>query len=272
MIGGLLAHVGVEFRAGVRDRTLLLMIYLFPLGFYGFMGVFMTEMNPDFVTVLIPGLTVFATLAAAMFGVPAPLISARETGVLRSYRIHGVPTWSVLAVPVVTTLAHLLVVGLIIAASAPILFDAPSVTRPAAFGGILALIALTHGALGALIGVTSANSRVSVLWSQLVFLPSVLLSGLLVPFEQIPDAFQRLSLLLPATYAMDAFRGLDPGQATLLSPAVAVTVLALGAATALGLARACYGWDDQGSGRHLPPGAGFLAIVPYALAGAVVSW
>jgi ABC-2 type transport system permease protein len=55
----------------VRDRTLLLMTYLFPLGFYGFLGVFMTEMNPSSSTVMIPGMAVFAMLAAAMFGCPA---------------------------------------------------------------------------------------------------------------------------------------------------------------------------------------------------------
>lgn len=272
MIAGLVAHAGVEFRTGIRDRTLLSMTYLFPLGFYGFMGVFMTEMNPDFITVLIPGLTVFATLAAAMFGLPAPLISARETGVLRSYRIHGVPTPAVFAVPVLTAVAHLLVVGLLIATTAPVLFGAPSVARPAAFAGVLVLIAATHASLGALIGVVSANSRVSVLWSQLVFLPSVLLAGLLVPPEQIPETFQRLSSLLPATYAMDAFRALTPGQEPLLPPGIAITVLAVGAATALVLTWACYAWDDQGAGRRLRPAAGFLAIAPYALAGVLAPW
>lgn len=272
MIEGLVAHAAVEFRTGVRDRTLLLMTYLFPLGFYGFMGVFMTEMNPEFAGVMIPGMAVFAMLAAAMFGLPGPLISARETGVLRSYRINGVPTGAVFGVPAATTVAHLLVVGAIVALSAPLLFDAPSVGNVAAFALVLVVAATTHAALGALIGVVSANNRISVLWSQILFLPSVLLAGIIVPFEQIPDAFQPLSLLLPASYAMEAFRGLAFGAETLVAPWLAVAVLAVGAAVALALTRLCYAWDDHGAGRRLHPAFGLLAIVPYAIPAVVLAF
>jgi ABC-2 type transport system permease protein len=87
----------------VRDPTLLLMTCLFPLGFSGFLGVFMTEMNPMFAEVAIPGMTAFGMPAAAMFGLPGPLIGAREAGVLRSYRINGVPTGAVFGVPAATT-------------------------------------------------------------------------------------------------------------------------------------------------------------------------
>jgi ABC-2 type transport system permease protein len=271
MIRGLAAHALVELRAGVRDRTLLLMTYLFPLAFYGFLGVFMTEMNPDFVTVMIPGMAVFAMLAAAMFGLPGPLISARETGVLRSFRINGVPTGSVFGVPAATTVVHLMVVGVLIAASAPLLFDAPQVGNAGAFALVMALAAATHAGLGALIGVVSANSRIMVLWSQVLFLPSVLLAGIIVPFEQIPDAFQPLSLLLPATYAMEAFRGLAFGAETLMNPWLGAAVLAVGAIAAFVLTRLCYAWDDHGAGRRLHPAVALLAIAPYAITAVVLS-
>jgi ABC-2 type transport system permease protein len=268
---GLAAHAVVEFRTGVRDRTLLLMTYLFPLGFYGFLGVFMTEMNPGFIEVMIPGMSVFAMLAAAMFGLPAPLISARANGVLRSYRIHGVPTGAVFGVPAATTVAHLLVVGGIIAISAPIVFGAPPVGNGVAFVLVMLVAATTHTALGALIGVVSANDRMAVLWSQLLFLPSVLMAGIIVPFEQIPEMFRPLSLLLPASYAMEAFRGLAFGADTLVAPWLALTVLMAGAVIAFLLARLCYAWDDHGAGRRLHPVFGALAIVPYAVAATVVS-
>ena len=271
MIQGLAAHAVVEFRTGVRDRTLLLMTYLFPLGFYGFMGAFMAELNPEFVQVMIPGMAVFAMLAAAMFGLPAPLISARETGVLRSYRIHGVPTGAVYGVPSVTTVAHLMVVGAIVALSAPPVFDAVRIEDGLAFALVILVAAAAHVALGALIGVVSANSRISVLWSQALFLPSVLLAGIIVPFDQIPEAFQPLSLLLPATYAMEAFRGLAFDAETLVSPWLALALLAVGAAAAFALTRLCYAWDDHGAGRRLRPAFGALAIAPYAVAALALS-
>ena len=271
MIEGLVAHGAVELRTGIRDRSLLLMTYLFPLGFYGFLGAFMTELNPGFIDVMIPGMAVFAMLAAAMFGLPAPLITARTTGVLRSYRINGVPTAAVFGVPAATTVVHLMIVGAIIAISAPMVFDAPTVSHVPAFALVMLVAASTHTALGALIGVVSANDRIAVLWSQLLFLPSVLLGGIIVPLEQIPELFQPLSLLLPASYAMEAFRGLALGADTLVAPWLAVGVLVTGAVVAFALTRLCYAWDDHGAGRRLHPVFGVLALLPYAIPALVVS-
>jgi ABC-2 type transport system permease protein len=264
MIRGLVAHAALEFRTGVRDKTLLLMTYLFPLGFYGFMGVFMTEMNPAFAEVMIPGMAVFAMLAASMFGLPGPLISARDTGILRSHRIYGVPTGAVFGVPAATTVAHLLLVSAVIAATAPLVFDAAPVRNVALFVLVVLIGAAAHAGLGALVGVISTDARISVLWSQLVFLPSVLLAGLIVPFDQIPEIFQPLALLLPATYAMEAFGGLAFGAATLVDPWLALGVLVVGSVLAFVLTRLTYSWDEHGSGRRLPASVAVLALAPYA--------
>jgi len=39
-------HFAFEFRTGIRNKQLLLMNYLFPLGFYLMMGVVMAEIIP----------------------------------------------------------------------------------------------------------------------------------------------------------------------------------------------------------------------------------
>ena len=78
--------------AGIRNRTLLLMNYLLPLGFYLMMGFVMPEINPEFRAVLVPAMVVFAILAATLLGLPDPLVNAREAGIFRSYKINGVPS------------------------------------------------------------------------------------------------------------------------------------------------------------------------------------
>ena len=59
-----------------------------------------------------------------IFGLPDPLVDARETGIFRSYKINGVPASSILLIPGLTTGLHLAIVSLIIIFTAPILFDA----------------------------------------------------------------------------------------------------------------------------------------------------
>ena len=41
-------HFAYEFKTGLRNPSLLLMNYLFPLGFYALMGLVMTQINPVF--------------------------------------------------------------------------------------------------------------------------------------------------------------------------------------------------------------------------------
>jgi ABC-2 type transport system permease protein len=40
-----ISHFSFEFRSGIRNKTLLLMNYLFPLGFYFMIGLLMTQIN-----------------------------------------------------------------------------------------------------------------------------------------------------------------------------------------------------------------------------------
>ena len=81
------AHFTFEFKTGIRNKNLLLMNYLFPLGFYLMMGFIMPSINPAFRETMVPAMLTFAVLAATLLGLPDPLVSARENGVFRSYRI-----------------------------------------------------------------------------------------------------------------------------------------------------------------------------------------
>ncbi len=97
-------HFSFEFRTGIRNKQLLLMNYLFPLGFYLMMGYIMPAINPLFLDRLVPALVVFAILAATLLGLPDPLVKAREDGIFRSYKINGIPAISILVIPAATTI------------------------------------------------------------------------------------------------------------------------------------------------------------------------
>jgi hypothetical protein len=107
-------HFTFEFGTGLRNRSLLLMTYLLPLGFYAVMGGVMAEINPPFRQMLIPAMVAFAVISGAMLGLPDPLVAARESGILRSYRINGVPALSILTIPALTTLLHTAIVSAIV--------------------------------------------------------------------------------------------------------------------------------------------------------------
>lgn len=115
-------HLGFEFRFGIRNKTLLLMNYLFPLGLYALLGSLMGEINPGFLTTVIPAMSLFAIMSGALLGMPDTLVNARNAGIFRSYKINGVPVLSLLTIPVITSMLHALLVTAIIAVTAPLIF------------------------------------------------------------------------------------------------------------------------------------------------------
>ena len=180
-------HFSFEFKTGLRNPTLMMMNYLFPLGFYALMGLVMTQINPVFKETMIPAMLIFTVLASCLLGLPNILVESRERGIYRSYKINGVTAISLLAIPTLTTIFQALIASSIIAITAGPLFDAATPIYWGAFALIALLTALTIGAIGALIGVVSSSARAVVLWSQLIFLPSVLLGGLMMPLAILPE-------------------------------------------------------------------------------------
>lgn len=258
-------HFLFEFRTGIRNKNLLLLNYLFPLGFYLLMGFVMVEINPLFQENIIPAMVIFGILSATLLGIPDPLVNARENGIFRSYKINGIPALSILVIPALTTMLHLLILTILITFTAPLLFDAP--LPESWLNYFLVFLALTTACTGlsVLIGVVSPSSRMTILWSQLIFTPSMLLGGLMLPYQMLPDAAQKVALLLPSTQGMNAFNGLAMAVKPDFSPWGSVLVLFVSGLLAFALALFLFTWDSRNSTRRGSPFLGLLALLPYLI-------
>jgi ABC-2 type transport system permease protein len=264
-VNAFLNHFSFEFRTGIRNKQLLLMNYLFPLGFYLMMGFVMGAINPVFVDTMTPAMVIFAVLAATLLGIPDPLVNARENGIFRSYKINGVPSISILIIPTLTTMLHLVIVSAIITLTAPLLFDAPAPVNWLNDVLVFAVFAFVMASISVLIGVIAPNSRVTVLYSQIIFIPSILLAGMMFPYEMLPEAAGRIARLLPATQAMNAFKGLAMGGVPDFNPWMSVIILLAGGLLAFGLAVYLFNWDRRNSTRRGHPLLALLFLLPFVV-------
>ena len=258
-------HFTFEFRTGIRNKNLLLMNYLFPLSFYLMMGFIMPEINPFFRDAIVPAMVTFAVIVATLLGLPDPLVQAREAGIFRSYKINGVPALSILLIPALTTTLHLAVVSGLIVATAPWLFDA---AVPQNWGNLLLVwlaLTLACAGLGVLIGVVSPSTRMTVLLQQAIFLPSMLLGGLMMPLEMLPETAVTFARLLPATHAMNALNGLVMGFAPAFSTWSSVVVLATSGIIAFVVALVLFRWDSHTPRRRGQALLLLLVLVPYLI-------
>jgi len=258
-------HFSFEFRTGIRNKQLLMMNYLFPIGFFLMMGFVMAGINPLFLDTMTPAMAIFAVLAATLLGIPDPLVNARENGIFRSYKINGIPSISILIIPALTTMLHLVIVTLIITATAPLLFDAPSPMNWLNYALIFVTLSFAMAGISLLIGVVSPNSRVTVLYSQLFFIPSILLAGMMFPYNMLPDIAGKIAQLLPATQAMNAFNGLAMGGVADFDPWGSVIALFASGVLAFGLAVYLFSWDSRNTARRGHPLLALLCLLPFVI-------
>jgi ABC-2 type transport system permease protein len=242
------------------------MNYLFPLGFYVMMGVVMTSVNPGFKDFMIPAMIIFSSMASNLLGLPSPIVESREAGIYRSFKINGVPAISILSAPLISTIIHCLIASAIIAVTATPLFHALPPTNWGYLALITILTAITFGTLGALIGVISTGSRSVVLFSQLIFLPSILLSGLMIPLGSLPKSIQTIAGLFPSTYAMQAFQNLAFGLPTVYDPLLSVGVLTASSLLAFILAIFLFNWDSRNKTSRGNPLMALFILIPYLIA------
>jgi len=258
-------HFLFEFRTGIRNKQLLLMNYLFPLGFFLMMGFVMGEINPSFVETMTPAMAIFAVLSATLLGIPDPIVTAREDGVFRSYKINGIPSFSILIIPALTTILHLIIVAAIITILSPLLFDAPGPVNWFNYVLVFVSLAFALAGISVLIGVIAPNSRVTVMYSQIFFIPSILLAGMMFPFDMLPDVAGKIAQLLPATQAMNAFKGLAMGGMADFSPWLSVITMFASGVLAFWAAVYLFSWDSRNTTRRGHPILALVFLLPFVL-------
>ncbi|MES0341322.1 MAG: ABC transporter permease [Candidatus Humimicrobiaceae bacterium] len=261
-------HFAFEFKTGIRDKNLLLLNYLFPLGFYVLISILMANINPVFVETLIPAMILISVLASTLLGLPDPYVKMREAGIFRSYKVNGVPASSIVIIPPLTIILHMVVVSIIIVSTASIFFGAPLPLNWINFILVFILTLFASTGLGVLIGVASSNTRATVLWSQLFFLPSMMIGGFFIPAQMLPLVIKKISLLLPVTHAFNLFKYFSYQQYLGYDPLWSMLILFAGGIIAFSLAIFLFNWDSKNNTRRGHPALAFLVLIPY-IAGAI---
>jgi ABC-2 type transport system permease protein len=219
-------YLWIQCKVDLRDRGLLLNYYLVPLAFFFVMGAVFSSVTPLMKTTLSASMTIFAVTMGAVMGAPTALVKMRESGTMRAFKVNGISGTSVLIVYALSTFIHLFVVAGIIYFVSPLAFHAQIPVSIFAYFGIVAAFLLASMGIGLLIGVTAPSQTYTTMLSMIVFLPSLLLSGIMFPADMLPDALRLVGRLFPATYSLQSFYGLAYNMPTMIDPYLSLVWLA----------------------------------------------
>ena len=214
---GFFYGVYLQWKLDIRSKTMLITCYLVPLLFFAMMGGIFSATLPE--RALIPSMTVFGVTMGALIGLPPSLVEIYGTGVQKVYRANGVPRCLGLVLTNLSGYIHLLIMSGILYLA----FSAEAPAHPGLYFGGLALFTAVSLSVASVIGLAVKDQAKTPMVSLLIFLPSIMLSGILFPIALLPPALAALGKLFPATWA---YR-LITGQGSALWPLLAMLLVAV---------------------------------------------
>jgi ABC-2 type transport system permease protein len=221
----MITYLWIQFKIDLRDKGTLLNFYLVPLVFFLVMGAVFSSITPMMRTTLSATMTIFAITMGAVMGSPTSVVKMRETGSLRAFKINGIPGTTVVIVHAISAFFHLFLVSIIIFVLSPILFGAQLPASILLYFVIMAVYLLACVGIGMLIGVTAPNQSFSTMMEMVIFLPSLLLSGIMFPNNLLPAILRWVGRLFPATFSLQSFYGLAYRTGTEIDPLLSLVIV-----------------------------------------------
>lgn len=199
-MSGFLYGVVLQWKLDMRSKSLLVACYVIPLIFFLLMGGIFTSVMPEMQGTLIQSMIVMSVSMGAFIGMPPSLIETYGSEIKKVYKANGVPVYLGLLTTFISAFIHLMVTGVVIALLAPILFKATLPTHLLSFFLALAIYILVTLSMGSVLGLTVKNQAKLTMVAQLVFLPSIMLSGIMFPANLLPNFLEKIGRLFPAPW------------------------------------------------------------------------
>jgi ABC-2 type transport system permease protein len=237
-----LAQAGMELRLTARRGENVLVTIVIPaavLLFFGSVPVFEAGSAATLAN-LVPGVLALAIIATSLVNLGIATAYERSYGVLKRLGGTPLPRAGLIAAKIGSVAAVEVLQVVLLVAIAALMGWRPG----AGWDPLLVLVALALGTLAfsglglAMAGALRAEATLAL--ANALFLVFLLLGGVVVPVDRLPDAVAALARLLPAAALSDALRIALGAGGEATGPLV---VLALWAAGATGVAVATFRWE-----------------------------
>src|SRR3954452_1429290 len=235
-------QTSVSLRLHYRNKMALLYSYLFPLVFllafyvlYRHERVVLARHMGELLTV--------SVLGGACFGLPTTMVSERERGVWRRYRLAPISTALLVLSVIVARYLILITAGLLQIAVA-LAIGMPWPQHPFDLWIVFTFVSFAFIGLGLVMAMMADHVPAVQALGQCIFLPMLIIGGIAVPLASLPDWAQHLSQFFPGRYAVQALQACvaGPGLGTIRFDLLALLIIGTGGTIA---GAKMFRWDAQ---------------------------
>ncbi len=256
----------VRMRLALRSRVALFFTLILPIAFLFGYGAFFSRRGPQAMAYALAAVLAL-TVMGSFWGMSAQLVTFRERGILRRFRVAPIAAGTMLGSSIASNFFLILPTVLLEFLIARWVFGMDTWGN---LGGVLLLVTLgtaTFSALGLIVASVSNTLQEAQVINNVIWMAFLLLSGATIPLPEMPPWAQGVAMFLPATYLVTGL------QQVLIEGAVVATVMAdlvalvVTFASAFLLSQQLFRWEPE---QKVPRQAKLwaaAAILPFLLLG-----
>lgn len=256
----------MRIRITLRNKAFLFFSLVMPMGIFFAFCSMLAKGIPERVSFWMGPILSF-TVMGTFWGLSMQLVTWREQGILRRFRLAPIAASSMIASSILANYVLILPTIFLELGLARFVYHVTN------FGNLISLFVFvilgitSFGALGLIVASVTNTMQETQIINQLLWFALIFLSGATVPLAVMPRVVQRIGLFLPATYLVSGFqRSLIYGQG-ILSLWAEIISLAAWAALAFMISSLLFRWEPEAK---LPRNAKLWAVatvLPFLLLG-----
>jgi len=258
-----------RMRLAMRNRAFLFFSLITPLALlFIYLGLFRRYGTGTRTVAYLLAMVMALTVMGTFWGLSVQLVTFREQGILRRFRVTPVGASAMLASSLLSN--YFLTLPTI----AIEFYLARSVFHMAGLGNVLSVFVLvtvgtvTFASLGLIVASVTNTMHETQIINQIIWFVFLGISGATIPFSSLPNAVQQIAVFLPATYLVSGLQRalIDQTNLTDLGPYLASLVGC--ALIAFVVAAQLFRWEPEAKAPRRAKLWAASAIIPFLLLGA----
>jgi ABC-2 type transport system permease protein len=234
----------VRVLLAMRNRTFLFFSLAMPLGFLFFFVMIHGKGAPGWIAYIL-GSILTITVMGSFWGLSVQLVTFREAGILRRFRLAPLGAGPMLASSILAN--YILVIPSVIIE----ILITKWVLHMQSWGNLWAIFALitvgsaAFSAFGLIVASVTNTMQETQVINQIIWTLFLFLSGASIPISVFPHWIQRASLFMPATYLATGLEFATTNLATRHEVLIDCFALALGVVVAFEISRQLFRWEPE---------------------------
>ena len=202
---GILNHLALTLKLNFRSKQALIYGYVVPIFFlFAFGSLFNNDKEP--LIHELGELLTISVLGGACFGMPTSMVSERERGVWRRYRLLPTATGALIFSTMVARFVIVLTSAVLQIALAIAIYHMPLPKHPGQLAIAFAFVCFAFLGMGLIIAMLAETVPAVQALGQAIFLPMIIIGGVGVPLRSLPVWAQHIAAFLPGRYAVEALQ------------------------------------------------------------------